>query len=382
MRQERQIELLKRVAASGNHLRGLQTGYSATNTASAYTDPDRFEQEITKLFKPGPLFFGLSADLPKPGSYRAMRIDNLPMVIVRQTDGSLRAFVNACRHRGAPLVDPDSTGSDLKAFHCPYHAWTYDLSGELKARPFAAGAFDDVTQSCHLIQRPVAEQYGLIFVRPEGDAPIDVDQVLSGAEDDLGSFGIEDYVLIESRTHEWNFNWKLFFDTFSESYHIRTLHSKTLAPTFNSDCVIFDAFGRNLLSVGLRANVHEEFQKPESEWSLIPYGTIQYFLVPNGLVVHQLDHIETWIVEPLAVNRTRTTTAVYAPTEPETDKARQYFVKNLELLLHVTGVEDFALMANIQKSLASGALPEVIYGANEPPLIHFHEQVNQALGKN
>jgi phenylpropionate dioxygenase-like ring-hydroxylating dioxygenase large terminal subunit len=382
MRQARQIELLKRVAASGNHLRGLQIGRSATNSASAYTDPTRFEQEITTLFKPGPLFFGLSADLPEPGSYRAMRIDDLPLVVVRQYDGSLSAFVNACRHRGAPLVDPNSSGRDLKAFHCPYHAWTYNLTGELRARPFAAGAFDDVTQSCHLIQRPVAERYGLIFVRPEGDSPIDIDEVLSGAEDDLASFEIEKYVLIESRTHEWDFNWKLFFDTFSESYHIRTLHSKTLAPTFNSDCVIFDAFGRNLLSVGLRANVHDEFEKPESEWSLIPYGTIQYFLVPNGLVVHQLDHIETWIVEPLSVNCTRTTTAVYAPREPETAKAREYFVKNLDLLLHVTGVEDFALMANIQKNLASGALPEVIYGANEPPLVHFHEQINQALRAN
>jgi hypothetical protein len=68
MRQARQIELLKRVAASGDQLRGLQIGRSASNSASAYTDPMRFEQEITALFKPGPLFFGLSADLPEPGS--------------------------------------------------------------------------------------------------------------------------------------------------------------------------------------------------------------------------------------------------------------------------------------------------------------------------
>ena len=137
--------------------------------------------------------------------------------------------------------------------------------------------------------------------------------------------------------------------------------------------------GRNLLSVGLRADVHEEFAKPESEWSLLPYGTIQYFLVPNGLVVHQLDHIETWIVEPLSVNRTRTITSVYAPKPPETEKAHNYFVKNLDLLLQVTGTEDFTLMQQIQESLDAGALPELVYGAIEPPLIHFHEQVNRAI---
>ncbi|MEZ5226223.1 MAG: SRPBCC family protein [Acidimicrobiales bacterium] len=111
-----------------------------------------------------------------------------------------------------------------------------------------------------------------------------------------------------------------------------------------------------------------------------PYGTIQYFLVPNGLVVHQLDHVEVWIVEPLSVNRTRTTTSVYAPVEPATEKARNYFVKNLELLLQVTGSEDFALMEQIQRSFESGALEQVVYGRIEPPLVYFHDQIDAAIG--
>jgi phenylpropionate dioxygenase-like ring-hydroxylating dioxygenase large terminal subunit len=382
MRHERQVELLKRVAASGDHLEGLHAPSSAGNAASAYTDPDRFELERKLLFRPGPLFFGMSADLAEAGSYRAMRVDGLPLVVVRQADGSLRAFVNACRHRGAPLVEPDSTGQGLQAFHCPYHAWTYELNGDLRARPFSAGAFDDVATRCDLLGRPVAERYGLIFVRPEGDELIDVDEALGGAQDDLGAFALDGYAHVESRTNEWNFNWKLFFDTFSESYHIRTLHRNTLAPRFNSDCVIFEPFGRNLLSVGLRADVHEEFAKPEEDWSLLPYGTIQYFLVPNGLVVHQLDHVEVWVVEPLSVNRTRTTTSVYAPAPPASEKARNYFVKNLDMLLNVTGMEDFALMEQIQESLDAGALAELVYGANEPPLIHFHEQINRIIEKS
>jgi phenylpropionate dioxygenase-like ring-hydroxylating dioxygenase large terminal subunit len=380
MRHERQVELLRRVQTSGDHLRGLHAPASSGNRADAYTDPERFELERRVLFRGGPVFFGLSADLTEPGDFRAMRVDGIPIVVVRQPDGSLGAFVNACRHRGAPLVDPASTGSGLRAFNCPYHAWSYGLDGGLRARPVSAGAFDDVTADCSLLRRPVAERYGMIFVRAEGDEPIDVDEFLSGAEDDLAAFGLEDYVHIESRTNEWNMNWKLFFDTFSESYHIRTLHRDSIAPAFNSDCVIFDGFGRNLLSVGLRANVRDEFDKPESEWSLLPYGTIQYFLVPNGLVVHQLDHFEVWIVEPLSVGRTRTTTSVYAPAEPESDKARAYFVRNLDLLLQVTGSEDFTLMSEIQQSLASGALPELVYGRIEPPLVHFHEQVNLAIG--
>jgi phenylpropionate dioxygenase-like ring-hydroxylating dioxygenase large terminal subunit len=177
-------------------------------------------------------------------------------------------------------------------------------------------------------------------------------------------------------------NWKLVLDTFSESYHIRTLHKTTLAPTFNSDTVIFEPFGRNLFSVGLRKDVVDELAKPRDEWSLLPYATIQYFLVPNGLVVHQVDHVEVWRVEPLTVDTCRTVTSIYSPTEPVTERSRNYFIKNLDLLLHVTGTEDFPLMEQIQRSLASGALPEVIYGRNEPPLIHFHRSINQALSVN
>lgn len=380
MRHERQVELLRRVGESGHRFSGLHAGSSRTNDASAYTDPDRFALEQRVLFRGGPVFFGLGADLAEPGAYRAMRVDGIPLVVVRREDGSLGAFVNACRHRGAPLVEPASTGDGLTAFSCPYHAWTYGLDGALRARPASAGAFDDVTTNCDLLRRPVAERYGLIFVRPEGDAPIDVDEVLGGAEDDLGAFGLDRYVHVETRVNEWKMNWKLFFDTFSESYHIRTLHRDSIAPSFNSDCVISDAFGRNVLSVGLRADVLDELDKPEDEWSLLPYGTIQYFLLPNGLVVHQLDHVEVWVAEPLSVDRTRTTTSVYAPEQPSTQKAHDYFVKNLDLLLAVTGAEDFALMEKIQESLASGALPELVYGRVEPPLIHFHDQIDRAIG--
>lgn len=381
MRPERQIELLQRVADAGPDLAGLHAPASMYNPAAAYTDTNRFSAEQQSLFRDGPVFFGMSADLPEPGSYRAMRIGGIPIVVVRQADGTLRALINACRHRGAPLVETVSAGNSLRQFSCPYHAWTYELDGKLRARPRSAGAFDDVPKDCSLHERAVAERYGLVFVRPQSQTPIDVDSVLDGAQDDLGAFGLDSYVHVESRTREWDMNWKLMFDTFTESYHIRFLHRNSIAKMFNSDCVIFEAFGRNFVSIGLRESVREELTKPPEQRSLIPYGTMQYFLVPNGLVVHQLDHVEVWNVEPLSVDRTQVTTSIYAPTRPETDGQHRYWTKNLDLLLQVTGTEDFPLMEQIQSNLASGALTEVVYGRIEPPLIHFHTQVNAALAE-
>ena len=379
MRQERQIALLRQVAEAGPSLKGLHAPQSRWQSTQSYSDPARFALERSRLFRQGVVFFGLSADLANPGDYRALRVGGIPLLVVRQADGTLQALVNACRHRGAPLVEPFSTGNLRSTLACPYHAWTYELNGTLRARPGDSGAFDDVAENCNLLSRPVAEAHGLIFLRPEGQAPIDLAETLGGIGDDLGAFKLDSYVHIDTRVHDWDINWKLFFDTFSESYHIRSLHRSSIAPTFNSDCSIFEAFGKNLLSVGLRNNVFDEFAKPEAEWSLLPYGTIQYFLMPNGLVVHQLDHFEVWVVEPIGVNQTRTTTSVYAPRAPATEKARNYFVKNLDLLLSVTGGEDFALMAEIQRTLDAGALPEFLYGRIEPALLHFHAQLDRLL---
>ena len=91
--------------------------------------------------------------------------------------------------------------------------------------------------------------------------------------DDLGAFGLDRYTHVETRSREWNMNWKLAVDTFTESYHIRWLHQTTIAPYFASDGVIFEPFGRNCASIGLRANVLDELTKPKEEWSLLPYGT-------------------------------------------------------------------------------------------------------------
>ncbi|MDH4277486.1 MAG: aromatic ring-hydroxylating dioxygenase subunit alpha [Acidimicrobiia bacterium] len=379
MRRARQVELLQRVASARPTMKGLHGPSSAVHPASEYTDRQRFDDEMRVLFREGASFFAMSCELSEPGSYRAGMIGGVPILVVRQPDGSLRAMVNACRHRGASLKEDNGTGVDLNAIQCNYHLWTYDLDGTLRSRPGSAGAFDDVDLNCDLHQRPVAERYGMIFVRAAGDEPIDVDATLSGAEDDLGAFGLGDFVHIETRTITRDMNWKLLLDTFTESYHIRGLHRETLAPVFDSNCIIHDEFGPNVLAVGFRSDITDELTKPVDEWSLLPYGTIQYFLVPNALLVYQIDHVELWRLQPEAVDRTSATVSVFAPEHPRSERSWNYFVKNLDLLLQVTGGEDFPVMERIQRNLESGALPEVVYGRNEAPLIHLHRSINEAM---
>ena len=161
MRHERQVELLQRVADAGPRMAGLFGASSRVNPASAYTDPERFAQEQELLFRAGPTFLGLSAQCREPGAFLAASIAGIPVVVIRQDDGSVRGFVNACRHRAAPLM-AEGGGTVGPRFACGYHSWTYSRAGELVARPLSDGAFDDISLNCDLHQIAVAEKYGLI----------------------------------------------------------------------------------------------------------------------------------------------------------------------------------------------------------------------------
>jgi phenylpropionate dioxygenase-like ring-hydroxylating dioxygenase large terminal subunit len=377
MRHERQVELLQRLADAGEHLHGLHAPASVTIPSSTYTDAERFQRERDVLFRRGPTFFALSGEVREPGNSLTFTVGGIPIAVVRQPDGTLRALVNICRHRGAPVVTAE-TPANARSFTCPYHGWVYGLDGALRGAPLSAGAFDDVEQNCDLLQVAVAEAHGMIFVRAGSGEPIDVDAFLDGSADDLASYGLEHYVPVETRTAEWRMNWKLAVDTFTESYHIRTLHKQTLGPYFNSDCLVFEPFGRHFLAVGVRKDVLNEMAKPVEERALLPYATMQHFLVPNGIVVHQLDHVETWHVEPIDVRTCRLTTSIFAPSVASAETQRERWTQNLDLLLQVTGTEDFPMMMAIQENLDAGAVTELVHGRIEPPLIHFHRVIDEA----
>jgi phenylpropionate dioxygenase-like ring-hydroxylating dioxygenase large terminal subunit len=378
MRHERQIELLRSLKDLDPHQPWPLAPATMRNAASAYADPARFEDEKRILFRRRPQMLALSSECATPGAFITADLGGVPVVVVRQTDGSLRGLINACRHRGAPVAEGQG---ERPRFACPYHGWVYDLDGALLARPYAEAAFDDAPKAdCGLKPIFVAEGYGLIFAQVEDGEAMTADTALSGAQDEIKDYGLEGYVLVEARENTWNVNWKLVLDTFTESYHIRALHKNSIAPSYSTDVSLCNTFGPHPQMIGLLKSVFEEIKKPsEADWNFLPHTTTQYIFMPSGLITYQRDHIELWRVTPLSVGRTLVRTSLYAPEPPASDKARAYWKKNLDLLLSVTGTEDFPLMERIQTTLASGALPELIYGRNEPALIHLHRSINEAL---
>jgi len=379
MRIERQRMFLRQLEDSVGAPQRLFGTHSRVQPAAAYTDPDRYAAELRDLFRAGPALVGLSTEVATPGSYLTADLGGVPIAVVRQADGSLRALVNACRHRGAPLLD--GRGDGLRRMTCGYHAWTYRPDGSLHSRPLTDGAFDDVGLDCNLHHVAVAERYGLILARPGSTEPIDVDAFLSGAQDDLAAYRLDRCAHVETRTTTWRMNWKLVLDTFTESYHIRTLHRESIAPAFQSGCTLWEPFGPHLLNIGYRTSVFDELTRPEDERSLLPHATAQYFLLPNAMLCHQVDHIELWRLEPVDVHTTIVSTSVFAASLEVSERTDRYLRRNLDLLLDVTGREDFPLMERIQSTLDAGALTEMVHGRIEPALVHFHESVDRLLAE-
>src|SRR5580698_2665527 len=130
---------------------------------SEYFDPKRYDSEVGLLFRRYPVVVAFSAQLRKPGDFVTHNDSGQPILVTRGTDGVLRAFLNVCRHRSA-AVETKACGAGKRAFVCPYHGWSYDLTGRLIGISDGA-AFGELDHASHgLRSLVVAEKYGLVWV--------------------------------------------------------------------------------------------------------------------------------------------------------------------------------------------------------------------------
>ena len=175
----------------------------------------------------------LSGAVASTGDYVSLTVGGVPLAVVRGDDGVLRGFRNVCRHRASSVVS--GCGSGEASLRCPFHAWTYRLDGTLLARPQAGEGFDGTDESeLGLVTVPVGEAHGMVFVQPEGDGPIDAASLVGEAAFDLDDFNVGSYLPFDRWESSWPCNWKLLVDTFLESYHVFSLHRKTVGKYYLS----------------------------------------------------------------------------------------------------------------------------------------------------
>ena len=162
----------------------------------------------------------------EPGDYFEYRVGWLSALIVRGRDGVLRAFQNACRHRGNVLCT--GAGQGLRNLRCPYHGWTYDLRGELKGVPSPRGFGDEMDRGALGLTPVQVDTWGpMVFVNFDL-AAMSLPDYLEECPRDSAWIDMEQFRCAASMKTHAPANWKLVADGFSETYHVQTLHAEML----------------------------------------------------------------------------------------------------------------------------------------------------------
>lgn len=349
-----------------------------------YIDPDQFHLEKTELFRNYPQFVGPSCMIPEAGDYYAFDDTGVPILIVRNQDGELKAFVNICSHRGAPLNECDSgKAKNGRLFSCPYHGWTYDLEGKLVAVPFGKEGFDSIDRSTlGLKPLQVEEENGFIFVMPNPDKSFDIEQVLGGLDERLSGFGLDNHYYLGAKQVHTNFNWKLNMDTFHEFYHFEFLHPKTIGTMAYSNIATYHQYGRNHSMGSAALDINQLKQMSESDWEPRKHSSYVHYIFPNTVIFVVEDHFQTWRVYPISPDRSVVYHSMFIPGEPKDKQERREFEEYFQMINDVAVAEDYSLVDKINRGLNCGIKRKVLVGRNEPGVQNMHRQLHDLLGKN
>ncbi len=256
--------------------RADMTDQAVSFPVGIYTDPERFQAEKDILFRMIPLLAGFSSEVAAPGDVMLFDGAGPGIFITRRDDGSLSAFLNVCPHRGARMV---REAERRHIFSCPYHAWSFSPDGALIKQPLAE-CFEG-HNSVSLTPVPVAEKYGMVFVRaaPSG-APIDVDEFLGPMAPLMESLELTGATPVAKDTHPAQTNWKLALDTGCEGYHVPATHTRSIAPQLVPFLTIHDSFGLHHRYCSPQKVHLDAVGKPEVDWPHAYYGAVHY-IFPN-----------------------------------------------------------------------------------------------------
>lgn len=376
---ERHVELalIERIIAYADNKTTDMAEQGGQLPVSRYSDPGRFEVECETIFGRLPRAVGHGSQIPDTGDFITVEAGHQPLLIVRREDGGLNAFINVCRHRGARL-EWQACGKGRAKFTCRYHGWVYDADGRLKGIPGAEG-FPELNRDLHGLKAlAVEERHGFIWVQPQFGTELDLDDYLGDIDADLAGWSLGGHVHYAPRSFSKRINWKLVIDTFLEGYHVRTAHAGTIAPMFLNNTGVSDRFGLHQRIVFPKHTLLGLKGTPPDQWSLRQHANILYVLFPNTMILVQPDHMGVFHGYPDGIDGVIVKAYSLLPEAPATDKARNYWQKNIDILFGALA-EDFEMAESVQAGVRSGANEHVTFGRFEQGLGWFHDNVERLI---
>ena len=360
---------------------------AVTLPAQAYTSEEFFEWEVTHVLRAGWQCVAHVSQLPLPGDFLNLDLLGEPLIVIRGKDSVVRVLSRVCPHRAMDIMPlgfgydghgpgearPESVScGHTRIFLCPYHAWTFELDGGLKACPEMHRAECFVRDEFALKAFPTTIWQGFVFVNLDGTAPAFVDG-LNEAAADLAAFDLSNLQLAIAREWDCPFNWKVLVENFMESYHHLGIHHRTLQPMMPARDTWSEQERRHYIRAHLpykesaRDELWAKAQRGEhgDELPLLPGLSEQqhsewglFLLHPSCLLATAPDRVIWYRLQPLGPDRLRLLTTILVPRNvvaaPNFERQRAHAAK----LLTDFHLEDMEVCTAVQRGLyASGWQP-------------------------
>jgi choline monooxygenase len=347
-------------------------GATRTLPWSWYVDPAVLGLEQERIFRRYWQYAGRADEVAEPGSFSATRVGHVPVVLVRDEEDTLRAFLNVCRHRGSILCDGSGKRSTLQ---CPYHAWTYGLDGRLITAPRSKREGGIETGELGLVALRCETWGPFVFVSSDPDAGPLAD-LLGDVPERIAAAGIDVDALrfLRRSESELQANWKLCAENFLECYHCAVAH-----PDFSA--VVDVSPDSYLLETnGLRMSQNGP-PRPEPRGSYDPSGEVasgQFHLLFPNTVVNVMPGRPNLSIGPIVpTGPERTYRLLDYFVDPSADEA---WIDEMLAFDAQVGAEDTRLVERVQEGVRSGLVEEGrLLPQSEQLVAHFQALVVDAL---
>ena len=354
--------------------------------ATDFTDPEIARRERDLVFGRVPNIVCHGSEIPRPNDFVTVQMPRNRVIVVRQTDGGVKVFVNACRHRGAMLEE--SVKGRCRLFSCGYHRWSYDTDGSLRAvtRDSTFGEIDTKAQG--LVELPAEERHGFVWMIDDTHQDIDVASWLGPDMDEiLAGYRMDELVAFRAEGFDEPVNWKIMQDAFLDGYHVQYAHPNTAAKHIHTNVMAAEDFGRHVRFIAPRKTIDRYLDEDPGDQSLAKHVTETHFLLPNSTLLRQPDHFQllTFRPHPKAAGLSRMEMRLLVPPLEASGLAEEKWTrlweKNWEILLAVLHAEDFPLLRASQQAMESANAGSMLLGRNEFVNQVFHRELGKLLAE-
>ena len=345
---------------------------AATIPSWCYTDPATEARERDRIFAHTWQLVGRADQVASAGSYFTAEVAGEPLLVVRGSDGRLRALSNVCRHRAGPVAKGEGS---CGAFRCGYHGWTYTHDGRLANTPEFDGVENFEKTSVRLPEFRVETWLGLVFVNLDGDAA-SLLETLGDLPGRLEPHDLSGMRLAARKDWEIECNWKVYVDNYLEGYHIPIVHPGLMKEIDYSRYETETSGCWSLQHSPIRPRADAKLRRdPRGSESDAEY----YWVYPNLMLNVYPDNFSTNRIVPLSPRRTLTVFEWFFQ-DPWRASVQETVRQTIEFSDEIQR-EDVAICEAVQKGLESKTYDTGRFSVRrESGVHHFHRMYASALG--